>query len=69
MEKSLSNYIGAILIILLLINTICCISILLFQTPTRDDLFLFVWFDMIISIVICGLIYSSIRNLFGTNGN
>lgn len=62
MEKSLSNYIGTTLIGFLLINAICCISILLFQTPTRDDLFLFVWFDMIISIVIIGLIYNSLKS-------
>jgi hypothetical protein len=60
MERTLSNYIGATLIGILLINTICCMSILLFQTPTRDDLFLFVWFDMIISIMISGLIYNSL---------
>jgi len=62
MEKSLSNYIGISLISILLINTICCLTILLFQTPTRDDLFLFVWFDMIISIVIIGLIYNSLKS-------
>ena len=62
MKKSLSNYIGTTLIGFLLINTICCLTILLFQTPTRDDLFLFVWFDMIISIVIIGLIYNSLKS-------
>lgn len=62
MEKSLSNYIGISLISILIINTICCLTILLFQTPTRDDLFLFVWFDMIISIVIIGLIYNSLKS-------
>jgi len=62
MENSLSNYIGISLISILMINTICCLTILLFQTPTRDDLFLFVWFDMIISIVIIGLIYNSLKS-------
>jgi hypothetical protein len=61
MEKSLSNYIGTTLIGFLLINTICCLTILLFQTPTSDDLFLFVWFDMNISVVIIGLIYNSLK--------
>lgn len=61
MEKSLSNYIGTTLIGFLLINTICCLIILLFQTPTSDDLFLFVWFDMNISVVIIGLIYNSLK--------
>jgi len=61
MKKTLSNYIGVTFAFILLINVICCMGILIFQTPTRDDLFFFVWFNMIISIIISALIVSALE--------
>jgi quinol-cytochrome oxidoreductase complex cytochrome b subunit len=61
MKKSLSNYIGVTISFILMINVICCMGILIFQTPVRDDLFFFVWFNMIISIVLSALILTSLE--------
>ena len=38
----------------------CCIGILIFQTPQQDDLFLFVWFDMVMSIIVTSLLLNTI---------
>lgn len=61
MKKTLSNYIGVTFASILMINVICCMGILIFQTPVRDDLFFFVWFDMIISIIVSALIVTSLE--------
>lgn len=61
MKKTLVNYIGVTFAVILLINVICCMGILIFQTPVRDDLFFFVWFDMIISIIVSALIVNSLE--------
>jgi len=60
MENKLTNYIALTLAMILSFNVMCCIGILIFQTPKQDDLFLFVWFDMIMSIVVTSLLLNTI---------
>ena len=60
MENKLTNYIALTLGMILTFNVMCCIGILIFQTPTQDDLFLFVWFDMIMSSIVTFLLLSTI---------
>ena len=40
MENKLTNYIALTLAMILLSNIMCCIGILIFQTPQQDDLLL-----------------------------
>jgi hypothetical protein len=60
MENKLTNYIALTLAMVLVFNVMCCIGILIFQTPKQDDLFLFVWFDMIMSIIVTSLLLNTI---------
>jgi len=60
MENKLTNYIALTLAMILSFNVMCCIGILIFQTPKQDDLFLFVWFDMIMSIIVTSLLLNTI---------
>ena len=60
MENKLTNYIALTLGMILTFNVMCCIGILIFQTPTQDDLFLFVWFDMVMSIIVTSLLLNTI---------
>ena len=60
MENKLTNYIALLLSMILIFNVMCCIGILIFQTPQKDDLFFFVWFDMVMSIIVTMLLVSTI---------
>jgi hypothetical protein len=60
MENKLTNYIALTFSLILVINIMCCIGILIFQTPKQDDLFLFVWFDMVMSIIVTSLLLNTI---------
>ena len=60
MENKLTNYIALTFALILSFNVMCCIGILIFQTPKADDLFFFVWFDMIVSIIVTMLLVSTI---------
>lgn len=60
MENKLTNYIAFTFALILSFNVMCCIGILIFQTPKVDDLFFFVWFDMIVSIIVTMLLVSTI---------
>ena len=60
MENKLKNYIALTFALILSFNVMCCIGILIFQTPKADDLFFFVWFDMIVSIIVIMLLVSTI---------
>lgn len=60
MENKLTNYIALTLVLILSFNVMCCMGILIFQTPKADDLFFFVWFDMIVSIIVIMLLVSTI---------
>jgi hypothetical protein len=60
MENKLTNYIALTFSLILVINIMCCIGILIFQTPKQDDLFLFIWFDMVMSIIVTSLLLNTI---------
>jgi hypothetical protein len=60
MENKLTNYIALTLAMILLSNIMCCIGILIFQTPQENDLLFFVLFDMIMSIIVTSLLLNTI---------